>query len=61
VLRNLAALFRFPLLRDRVVEQAGGRIILRRGGASLAPALPWLMTRDVLTTALLRLTWGQDQ
>ncbi len=36
-----------------LVERAGVRIILTLGGDSLAPALPWLMSRRVLTTTLL--------
>jgi len=36
-----------------LVEQAGVRLVLALGGDSLAPALPWLMARRVLTTTLL--------
>lgn len=36
-----------------LVERSGIRILLALGGDSLAPALPWLMARRVLTSTLL--------
>lgn len=43
-----------------LVERAGARIILTLGGDSLAPALPWLMARNVLTTTLLPFDLSPD-
>ncbi|WP_062563813.1 ABC transporter substrate-binding protein [Paracoccus aminovorans] len=43
-----------------LVERLGVRVMLTLGGDSLAPALPWLMTRRVLTTTLLPFDLSPD-
>lgn len=43
-----------------LVERLGVRVMLTLGGDSLAPALPWLMARRVLTTTLLPFDLSPD-